>query len=117
MKVMEEVLRFYHHFGLRISPDNRDRPDHLATELEFMHLLTFKETEAVVQGKDRSAYLRAQEDFLRFHLKDLITAAVRKLEGIPVAFYRDLAGLADSFCEKELAYLQPAEKGGQGGRS
>ncbi len=114
MKVMEEVLRFYHHFGLRLSTEKRDRPDHLATELEFMHLLTFKETEAVVQGGERRTYLRAEQDFLRFHLSDLLAAVAKKMEGVSVPFYQDLAGLGYSFCQKELAYLQSQVKGGQG---
>ena len=115
MKVLEEVLRFYHHFGLRISPENRERPDHLSTELEFMHLLTFKETEAVIQGKENNAYLRAESDFLRFHLGDLVGAVAQRAGAKAVPFYQDLVSLADSFCRNELAYLLPTGKGGQNG--
>jgi DMSO reductase family type II enzyme chaperone len=115
MKVMEEVLRFYHHFGLRLSEQKRDRPDHLALEFEFMHLLTFKETEALIQGKDGSAYLRAEHDFLRFHLNDFVTALAKGMEGKEVPFYVDLARLAESFSQKELAHLLATSKGGQDG--
>ncbi|MFQ5853664.1 MAG: molecular chaperone TorD family protein [Candidatus Binatia bacterium] len=109
MKVMEEVLRFYHHFGLRLSGEKRDRPDHLALELEFMHLLAFKETEALVQGKERSAYLKAERDFLRLHLSDFVTTVARGVERNGVPFYPDLARLAESFSQKELAYLLSLE--------
>jgi len=105
MKVMEEVLRFYHYFGLRISEEKRDRPDHLASELEFMHVLTFKETEGLVQGADRSAYRQAERDFLRFHLTDFVSAVASKVAGRPAPFYSDLAALAHAFCAKDLAYL------------
>lgn len=105
MKVMEEVLRFYHYFGLRISEDKRDRPDHLASELEFMHLLTFKETEGLIQGVDRSAYRQAQRDFLRFHLTGFVSAVASKIGGRSAPFYSDLALLSNAFCTKELAYL------------
>ncbi len=105
MKVMEEVLRFYHYFGLRISEEKRDRPDHLASELEFMHLLTFKEAEGLLQGADRSAYRQAQRDFLRFHLTDFVSAVASKIGGRSAPFYSDLALLANAYCAKELAYL------------
>jgi DMSO reductase family type II enzyme chaperone len=108
MKVMEEVLRFYHHFGLRISEEKRDRPDHLASELEFMHLLTFKDTEAVTQGKDRGAYLKAEQDFLRFHLGGFVAAVASRVGSRGIPFYSDLANLVDGFCQKDLAYLATA---------
>jgi DMSO reductase family type II enzyme chaperone len=105
MKVMEEVLRFYHYFGLKLSEEKRDRPDHLSSELEFMHLLTFKETEGLLQGADRKAYREAQRDFLRFHLTEFAAAVAGKVGGRAAPFYSDLAKLAHGFCAKELAYL------------
>ena len=115
MKVMEEVLRFYHHFGLRLSEQKRDRPDHLALEFEFMHLLTFKETEALILGKERGAYLRAEQDFLRLHLSDIGSALASGIGGKEVPFYGELVRLAESFIQKDLAYLQGVNKGGQNG--
>jgi DMSO reductase family type II enzyme chaperone len=105
MKAMEEVLRFYHYFGLRLSEDKRDRPDHLVSEFEFMHLLTFKETEGLLRGTDTSAYRHAQRDFLRFHLSELVSAVASNMGGRPAPFYAELAQLANAFCAKELAYL------------
>ncbi|HZD41719.1 MAG TPA: molecular chaperone TorD family protein [Terriglobales bacterium] len=105
MKVMEEVLRFYHYFGLQICEAKRDRPDHLASELEFMHLLTFKETEGLLASIDRSAYRQAQRDFLRFHLTDFVSAVASKVGARGAPFYSELALLAHAFCSKDLAYL------------
>ncbi|MBL8587944.1 MAG: molecular chaperone TorD family protein [Methylobacteriaceae bacterium] len=48
-KRLEEMLaikRFYHDSGVDISGDYRDLPDHLCVELEFMHLMCFREDEA-----------------------------------------------------------------------
>ena len=115
MKVMEEVLRFYHHFGLRLSEQKRDRPDHLALEFEFMHLLTFKETEALILGKDSGAYLKAERDFLRFHLGDFVTTLGKGMEGKEVPFFVDLARLAEGFSQKELAHLLAMNKEGLNG--
>jgi len=106
MKVMEEILRFYHHFGLRLSTERRDRPDHLASELEFMHLLTFKEAESLLQGKERGAYQKAERDFLRFHLNDFVATVAEKVGGTGVPFYSGLAQLSATFCQRELAHLQ-----------
>jgi len=111
MKVMEEVLRFYHFFGLHLSDEKRDRPDHLASELEFMHALSFKETEAVLHGKDRRPYRDAQRDFLRFHLKDFMAAVAEKVSGNRAPFYPDLARLAADFCAKDLGHVSSRERG------
>lgn len=108
MKVLEEVLRFYHYFGLRLSQEKRDRPDHLASELEFMHVLTFKEADSLLQRKERGAYLKAERDFLRFHLNGLAARVAEEVGGSAVPFYSGLAQLGAAFCQSELAYLQAA---------
>lgn len=115
MKVMEEVLRFYHHFGLRLATEKRDRPDHLASELEFMHALSFKETEALAKGNGRGAYVSAERDFLRFHLGDLVASVASRVGGREVPFYAELVRLAESFCQSELAFLLSMDKGGKNG--
>ncbi len=106
MKAMEEVLRFYHYFGLRLSPERRDRPDHLSLELEFMHALTFKEAEVLLQGKDGAPYRSAERDFLRFHLIGFTSEVAKTVSGRGVDFYSDLSRVASDFCQRELAYLQ-----------
>jgi len=63
----EEVARFYEHFGYRLGDDYAWRPDHLSVLLEFMHFLSWHESQstdvALVQG------LRAaQRDFCQRHL-------------------------------------------------
>lgn len=67
MKTMEEVVRFYNHFGLTLSEDPRELPDHLTTELEFLHFLAFREAEALRAGLDPGPYRRAQRDFVARH--------------------------------------------------
>jgi DMSO reductase family type II enzyme chaperone len=68
MKVMEDATRFYNFFDLRTAPELRELPDHLTTELEFLHYLTFRETEARQQDGDVGSLLRAERDFLARHL-------------------------------------------------
>jgi putative dimethyl sulfoxide reductase chaperone len=67
MRTMEEATRFYHFFGLHLAPPLRELPDHLSTELEFMHYLTYREAEARQQGTDPAPLLRAERDFLARH--------------------------------------------------
>jgi TorA maturation chaperone TorD len=63
----EEVARFYEHFGYRLGDDYAWRPDHLSVLLEFMHFLSWHESQsgdaALIAGL-RSA----QRDFCQRHL-------------------------------------------------
>ncbi len=68
MKNMEDATRFYNFFHLRLSPELHELPDHITTELEFLHYLTFRETELRQQGRDPGSLLRAERDFLARHL-------------------------------------------------
>lgn len=67
MKTMEEAVRFYNHFGLTLSEEQRELPDHLAMELEFLHYLTYREAETLQTGDDAGPYQRAQRDFIQRH--------------------------------------------------
>jgi len=63
----EEVARFYEHIGYRLGDDYAWRPDHLSVLLEFMHFLSWHESQsgdaALIAGL-RSA----QRDFCQRHL-------------------------------------------------
>lgn len=67
MKNMEDATRFYNFFHLRMSPEMHELPDHVTTELEFLHYLTFRETQLRQQGGDALSLLRAERDFLARH--------------------------------------------------
>ena len=103
--VMEEVTRFYHHFGLSLGGESRELPDHLTTELEFMHFLTFREVAALENGQDWGPYVRAQRDFLQRHLVRWVPR-VRPLaeKQKAAAFYAGLLALAEAFLLKDLAH-------------
>ena len=63
----EEVARFYEHFGYRLGDDYAWRPDHLSVLMEFMHFLSWHESQnsdaALVAGLQA-----AQRDFCQRHL-------------------------------------------------
>jgi DMSO reductase family type II enzyme chaperone len=67
MKVMEEAVRFYNHFGLQLGDEPRELPDHLLVELEFLHFLAFREADTLEGGEDPGPWRRAQRDFITRH--------------------------------------------------
>ena len=73
----QELLGFYRHFGLDFSRDYAgEQPDHLLTELAFIHYLSFLEAGARV-GKDN--YRRGRRDFLSPHLDSYSEALCERL--------------------------------------
>lgn len=72
---MLNVQAFYGHFGLTAAIDDegiKDEPDHLVTMLEFCAFLCHLERQALVGGRDASAYRRAQRDFLARYLLPML---------------------------------------------
>jgi DMSO reductase family type II enzyme chaperone len=106
MKLMEDLVRFYEHFGLKIQPG--DQPDHVCAELEFMHYMCFKEAAAYARGDPVADLRRAQRDFLDRHLCRWLPRVRRRMEGadgLP-AFYGRAAGFAEEVCRRDLEWLR-----------
>jgi DMSO reductase family type II enzyme chaperone len=101
MRTMEELVRFYNFFGLKIAPGHM--PDHASVELEFMHYLAARQEE---EGEDRTSYLLAQRDFLDRQLLNwwprLATALKRERT---VSFYKSLAAFGLQFLQADRKYL------------
>ncbi len=106
MKTMEEAVRFYNHFGLTLAEKPRELPDHLVTQLEFLHYLTFRETEALQQRRDAGPFRRAERDFLARHPGRWVPALRRRLDGErPPPFFRELTRLLERFLEHDHGWL------------
>ncbi|MEE9284720.1 MAG: molecular chaperone TorD family protein [Dehalococcoidia bacterium] len=104
-EIMEELVRFYEHFGLRHQEG--DLPDHLCAELEFMHYLAFKQAAALRAGTDSEPYKLAQRDFLSRHLNRWLPRLRSRLEQLdPPPFYLSLARLAEETCRLDLQFLK-----------
>lgn len=102
--VWEEVVRFYEHFGLNFDVRvSHDWPDHIGTELEFMHYLTYLEAVAE-DGKE--IYRQAQGDFLVRHLARWAPRFAMQLgRGSEIEPYGIFASIVAAFIKEEMLYL------------
>jgi DMSO reductase family type II enzyme chaperone len=110
MKTMEEAVRFYNHFGLTLCESPREMPDHLATQLEFLHFLAFREGEAIEKGSDSGPYRRAQRDFISRHpgrWVPRLSSRLGKHEALP--FFRELVARLEAFLTHDQSHLVALE--------
>ena len=91
--IFEDLMRFYAFFDLHLCETERDYPDHLVTELEFLSFLAAGEAEAAVQNRDPRPFQLAQRDFISRHLGIWLPALERRLEtaGCESTIYPGLA--------------------------
>ncbi len=106
MKTMEEAVRFYNYFGLTLSESPRELPDHLTTQLEFLHFLAFREAQALEAGTDPGSWRRAERDFVARHPGRWVPDLRKRLEKQePMPFFRELVARLASFLEAEASHL------------
>lgn len=88
MQVLEDIVRFYEFFDLKLRRTPREMPDHLTVELEFMAALAQMEHAAELQGARAEPFRLAQRDFLERHLLPML--ACINAGPITEPFYRDV---------------------------
>lgn len=101
--ILEDLLRFYEFFDVKLAATDREYPDHLATELEFIAWLCLQEQAAELKGGDVESFQRAQRDFLSRHLSAWLPEFSRKLEATDTAYSQYgavLAELVESHCSR-----------------
>jgi TorA maturation chaperone TorD len=94
------VLELYRQGGFEIDEEFRERPDHVAVELEFLYLLTFNQNHAATAGKSEEAVALQwlKQRFLAEHLGAWIAPfAAAMASGAQSAFYRELGALTERF--------------------
>lgn len=99
--VLSDVAGFYRAFGVVAD---RERPDHAALELEFAHLLCFKEGYARRHHGPAEAALcaEAQRAFLAGHLGRWAATFFRRLRTSAAGtHYAFVADLGEAFCAGE----------------
>jgi DMSO reductase family type II enzyme chaperone len=110
--VLADISGFYRAFGLLIGSEERERPDHVTVELEFMHVLTLKEAIARVHhgpaevGICRSAQRRFWRDHLGRWLPSFGLVLAAKS---PDGFYKDVGSNLAEFAEAESRVLGKTE--------
>ena len=93
--ILQDLFRFYEFFDVRLNENDRDYPDHLVTELEFVAWLCQQEHAADGRGGDAASFRRAARDFLDRHLAVWLPEFQRKLEGTDTVYSEYGAALAD----------------------
>ncbi len=97
------LLEFYSHFGLDFSRGYAaEQPDHLLTELSFMHYLSYLEAGAARGVEDLR---RGQRDFLSHHLSRLsggLCGVIRRLDN--VGLYGRIIEAAAAFVAADVTY-------------
>jgi TorA maturation chaperone TorD len=101
---LADLAGFYRAFGLQ---EHTERQDHVATELEFMHLVTYKAAWATAQEDPDNARVcnEAAESFMRDHLLRWSVGLSDRVHVRAATPYRELAALASAFLRDECDRL------------
>ncbi len=105
---LSDIAGFYKAFGLAISEERPDRVDHIATELEFMHVLALKESMAVEGDETEHIEIArdAQLKFMNDHLGRWTGQFRDRMAGADEdGFYIALAEILDVWVRLDKAYL------------
>lgn len=83
--LLEDIIRFYHHFGLKLTDDPAQRlpPDHLVCQLEMLSHLSLRES-AAKSSSSITSYRSAQRDFLRRHISVWLPRLIAALHACPL---------------------------------
>lgn len=105
---LADIAGFYRAFGFNAGGVRRERPDHLAMELEFMYVLAIMQAHAINIGMPEKAEvcIDAQTRFLHNHLGrwlKLFASSLAANGGIEP--FLSLAGLLVSFVQADGAAL------------
>ncbi|RMG99376.1 MAG: hypothetical protein D6706_05590 [Chloroflexi bacterium] len=105
---LADIAGFYRAFGFNLGGTVRERPDHVAVEMEFMHVLAMKEAYAL--DNENSEHMEicteAQAKFLKDHLGrwiDLFAQSVA--HNTPDSPYASLARFAADFVRADADRL------------
>ena len=104
-----QALELYREGGFDVAEDFLEMPDHIAVELEFLYLLSFRIGKA--SGDEEKARLIVlKQKFLKEHLGrwvGTLSEAIRK--GAQTDFYKRLADLTEQFVLEDLQELKEVE--------
>lgn len=105
---MADIAGFYRAFGFNLGGQKRERPDHVAVELEFMHILALKEAYALETGIPEHLEIcqAAQGKFLHDHLGRWIGLFAQGVaHNAPDSLYVALAQFTADFVQADAERL------------
>jgi len=111
-EVTVAISQFYTSYGLELTREFTEPPDHIAVEMEFMAYLITKEMHTLQTTRDDLStqfYLIGQKNFLQNHLGtwgELFFAKV--LKNTEHIFWREFACLGNSFIKNEALWAEYA---------
>lgn len=108
---LEAVIALYREGGFEIDAAYRTLPDHIGEELRFLHLMIFKENQALRIGTpDECEVARTvRETFVGDHLRRWVRAFADAIRSqARLRYYRELAELTERFVALEASALQTA---------
>ncbi len=106
---LADIAGFYAAFGMELSADLDDRPDHITVECEFMSVLCAKEAHAIGEGLAENVEIcrKAQRDFLRDHLARWFPAFARRVQDAdPEGYLGALAAFSAAHISADCRRLQ-----------
>jgi TorA maturation chaperone TorD len=104
-----QALELYREGGFDVAEDFREMPDHIAVELEFLYLLSFRIGQES-DDEERTRLVALKHRFLENHLGrwvGTLSAAIRN--GAETDFYKLLADLTEAFVREDIAELIEAQ--------
>lgn len=105
---MADIAGFYRAFGFNLGGQKRERPDHVAVELEFVHALALKEAYALETGIPEQLEIcqAAQGKFLQDHLGRWIGLFAQSVaHNAPDSLYAALAQFTADFVQADAERL------------
>lgn len=105
---LADLAGFYRAFGMAAGDEERELPDHVSVELEFMHLATYKEAWGRATGDAQASAIcvEAERAFLRDHLGRWLGEFTRRVAVVGrTTPYAIVARLGGSFLAAELDRL------------
>jgi DMSO reductase family type II enzyme chaperone len=107
---LADIAAFYEAFGLELTGDQRELPDHIAAELEFMGVLAIKEAWAIAGDDDEGVAVtrHAAAAFLEDHLGRWGAGLAARIGGAGSTFHETAAGLVAAWLEIEAPALEVA---------
>ena len=98
----EQLVRFYNYFNYSLDEKFAWAPDHLSVQLEFMHVLCFREAST---EDERLSFQLAQADFTERHLVKWVPRLLDGVESIsPESLYARVIRTLNEFLVSDFAW-------------